>query len=111
MDSNRYIDGMIKQLSKTCASIDDHKLRIWLLRKLMSKGLATRDIISFIEGQAGLRSDIKDMDTKTMNSAMRTKLKDVKTALARKIRSKKEMGEKIMEKEKGKNIKTIRKKH
>ena len=84
----RQIEETIGQLNKIYADISDDNLRIWLLRELMKRNLSTRDIYSFINGQAKLRTDLKLLDYKTMTSAMRTKLNDIKKKLSRKIKKK-----------------------
>ena len=87
MSGKRHIRGE-EDLTKTYKDISESKLRIWLLRSLMSRNLSTRDIYSFINGQAKLRTDLKLLDYKTMTSAMRTKLNDIKKKLSRKIKKK-----------------------
>ena len=84
-DGNRQIRGLEGQLYQVYKKISDVKSRIWLIRNLMSKDLATRDIISFLEGQMELRSEIKILDKKTMRSAMKTKLADLKKVLTKAI--------------------------
>ena len=55
-----------------------------MLRELLSRDLSTRDIFSFIKGQERLWSDIRSLDHRTMTSAMRMKLLDMRKALYRK---------------------------
>ena len=83
-------------MSELYEGISNDKLRIWLLRELLSRNLSTKDIFSFVEGQAKLRSDIKSLDLRTMTSAMRTKLLDIRRALERKINKSKELEEKYI---------------
>ena len=90
-NKDRHIKRTMKQLSELYEGISNDKLRIWLLRELLSRNLSTRDIFSFVEGQAKLRSDIKSLDLRTMTSAMRTKLLDIRRALERKINKSKEL--------------------
>ena len=79
---DRQIDRDEHLLKKTYQDISNSRLRIWLLRELMSNNLATRDIISFLKQQTDLRTMIKSVDRTTMTHAMRSKLKDVKLALS-----------------------------
>ena len=79
---NRQIDRDEHQLKKTYQDISDSRLRVWLLRELMSNNLATRDIVSFLKKQTDMRTVIKSVDRTTMTHAMRSKLKDVKLALS-----------------------------
>ena len=84
-DSDRQIEGIWKHLNKLYTEISDDRLRIELFRELLSKDLATWDIFHFVEGQAGLRSVVKTLDTKTMTAAMRMKLLDIKKTLASRV--------------------------
>ena len=45
---------------------------------MLSKGLATRDVISFVRKQANLRLEIKTLDNPTVKAAMKAKLMDIK---------------------------------
>ena len=92
----RHIERLMKQLSELYAGILDDKLNIWLLRELLYRNLSTRDIFSFVEGQAKLRSDIKSLDLRTMTSAMRTKLLDIRRALETKLNKSKELEDKYI---------------
>ena len=103
-EGERHIMRTLKQLSELYSGISDDKLRVWLLRELLSRNLATRDIFSFVEGQEKLRSDIKLLDIRTMTSAMRTKLLDIRRALERKTTRKKTLEEENIE-----HIKSIQK--
>ena len=91
MNSDRQISKVNEDLNKTYRNISDSKLRIWLLRSLMSWNLSTRDVYSFVKRQSELRSVIKTLDRRTMTEAMRTKLKDIKLLLARHINKKKRL--------------------
>ena len=91
MNRNRQISKVDEDLNKTYRNISDSKLRIWLLRSLMSWNLSTRDVYSFVKRQSELRSVIKTLDRRTMTEAMRTKLKDIKLLLARHINKKKRL--------------------
>ena len=55
--------------------------RLWLLRSLVHLRLATWDIYNFAANQADLRIVIKSLDWHTMESALRTKIKDIMASL------------------------------
>ena len=59
----------------------EERERLGLLQALYKKGLATRDVLSFIENQADQRSTNKFIDAKTCKSAMRAKINDSKETL------------------------------
>ena len=93
----RQTDGNNKnQLNKVYSMISDVKSRMGLIRNLMSKHLATREIFSFIEGLRKLRSEIKTLDFKTMISAMTMMLMDLKKALTRLTTTKQNLDRKII---------------
>ena len=50
-DGARHFAGTDWDLLETQRNIMKNELRIWLLRSLLSKGLATRDIYYFALGQ------------------------------------------------------------
>ena len=89
MDGFRHFGRDRKELIKTYNNISKNRLRIWLVKTLISENLATRDIHTFARNQSELRSIIKSLDRKTMTSAMRTKLKDMKLVLSKNIYKKK----------------------
>ena len=94
MSGERHICGE-EDLTKTYKDISDSKLRIWLLRSLMSRKLSTRDIHSFIKHPAELRSIFKILDMKTMTEAMRMKLKDIKLQLEDQYNRRRKLEERI----------------
>ena len=48
------------------------------MKQMLSRGLATRDVISFVRKQANLRLEIKTLDSQTVKAAMKAKLTDIK---------------------------------
>ena len=96
-DGYRHFGRDEKELIKTYKNISENKLRMWLIRSLISKNLATRDIYTFAQNQSELRSVVKSLDRKTMDSAMRMKLKDIKLVLSKYIYKKKFQEMKIKE--------------
>ena len=94
MSGKRHIRGE-EDLTKTYKDISESKLRIWLLRSLMSRNLSTRDIYSFIRHKAELRSIVKSLDMRTMTEAMRTKSKDIKLLLADQYDRRRKLEERI----------------
>ena len=97
-DGSRHFDRVKKELIKTYKNISEGRLRIWLMKTLMSENLATREIYTFIKNQSELRSIIKSLDRKTMMSAMKMKLKDMKLVLSKNIFKKKFQETKMKEK-------------
>ena len=97
-DGSRHFDRVKKELIKTYKNISEGRLRIWLMKTLMSENLATREIYTFIKNQSELRSIIKSLDRKTMMSAMKMKLKDMKLVLSKNIFKKKFQESKMKEK-------------
>ena len=58
-----------------------NELRVWLLRSLLSEGLATRDIYHFTLNQAKLCTVDRGPDQLTMKAAMNVKIEDVRNAI------------------------------
>ena len=50
--------------------------RLWLFRKMLDRGLATRDIQAFVSNQAELRREFRQIDMDTIKVAMKAKHKD-----------------------------------
>ena len=50
--------------------------RIWLFKQMLDRGIATRDVQAFIEKQAGLQLESKQVNMNTQKVAMRAKLED-----------------------------------
>ena len=98
MESGTRQIGKVEQhLLETYQNISDGRLKIWLLRTLMSRNLSTRDIFSFLKKQTELRLYVKTVDRSTMVSAMRMKLRDMKFALSFNINKKRGLEDKIRE--------------
>ena len=81
LTARQVSEGENRLLKASMKTIRD-EARLWLLRNLLSKNLATPDIYDFIKNQAGLRYTHKGPELDTMRCAMRMKVKDVKTSLA-----------------------------
>ena len=76
------------ELKKTLHKMMMENTRLWLVRKLLKKKLATWDIYNFAIKQADLRTTIKSVDWQTVNSALRAKLKDIRHTLNEERRKK-----------------------
>ena len=71
------ISGSIEErLEKVMHETLEEQDRLHLLKNLDKKGLATRDIISFISNQADLRRVNKNLDLPIASKAMKSKIKD-----------------------------------
>ena len=75
------IEGLRKELKKTLHKMMIQDTQIWLIKVLLRLRLATWDIYNFATKQADLRTTIKSLDWKTINCALRTKLKDIRQTL------------------------------
>ena len=70
--------GTKSEIQQTLFSYAVTRAREWLLKQMLKKGLATRDVISFVRKQASLRLENKTLDGQTVRVAMRAKLVDIK---------------------------------
>ena len=70
----RSISGVESNLLKASIKSTKNEARSWLLRSIISRNLATRDIYSFVLNQAELRRFNKVPDSLTIKRAMRMKL-------------------------------------
>ena len=84
-----HYSGNEYELFKANMMVMKNELRLWLLRNLMNKDLATRDIYYFVKKQGELRTTIKNPDRKTVRQAMSAKLCDVKATLKRNYKDRK----------------------
>ena len=76
------------ELKKTLHRLMMEDTRIWLVKTLMKQKLATWDVYNFAANQASLRTTVKTVDWRTINAALRAKLKDIKLTLEREKRKK-----------------------
>ena len=79
-DGSRNISGTDWDLLETHRDIMKNELRVWLLRSLLNRNLATRDIYCFALGQARLckQNNCNMPDQMTMKAAMNVKINDVR---------------------------------
>ena len=77
-DGDNIYSGTISEIQKILFSYSVTKAREWLVKQMISKNLATRDVISFVRKQANLRLEIKTLDQPTVKAAMKAKLLDIK---------------------------------
>ena len=75
------IERLREELKKTLHRMMLEDTRIWLIKTLLRRKLATWDVYNFARKQSDLRTTIKDLDWRTMNCALRTKLKDINWTL------------------------------
>ena len=75
------IERLREELKKTLHRMMLEDTRIWLIKTLLRRKLATWDVYNFAKKQSDLRTTIKDLDWRTMNCALRTKLKDINWTL------------------------------
>ena len=75
-------EGESRLLKANMKTIRD-EARLWLLRNLLSRHLATPDIYNFLKNQEGLRLTQKGPDWLTMRGALRAKVKDIKATRRR----------------------------
>ena len=81
LSGTRSFSGAISELLNASIEVMKNETRIWLLKSLMKKNLATRDIFSFAMKQANLRSINKTPDSLTIRRAMCIKLGDIKLSM------------------------------
>ena len=96
-DDFKNFSGNELDLLTTHMNIMKHQLRLKLLRGLLSRKLATRDIFSFARGQSDQRLYRKTPDWTTIKTAMKAKLLDVKTALQNSYKDRTELRLKLTE--------------
>ena len=80
-DIQRNLSGKDWDLLEIHRNIMKDELRVWLLRSLINKNLATRDIYHFSVNQARQRSFKTELDKPTITAAMNIKIEDIKEAL------------------------------
>ena len=91
-DGKDNYSGIQSEIRKTLFSYAMAKARNWLLKQMLDRNIVTRDILSFVRKQAGMRSEIKTIDSSTVKVAMKAKLIDIRlnmTRLLTKLKSQK----------------------
>ena len=76
-----YADTETSELVKAIEKVNDCEARVQLLMDLNNKGLCTRDVYSFANKQASLRSVTKNLHKPTIREAMSAKISDSRQAL------------------------------
>ena len=74
--NDEILPGNKGKLQEKFFQIVNAEARLWLFKKMLERGIATRDVQSFIENQASLRREFKQIDTATLKVAMRAKHDD-----------------------------------
>ena len=69
------------ELKKTLHKMMLEDTRSWLVKTLLKMKLATWDVYNLAKKQADLRTTNKALDWKTINCALRTKLRDIRLTL------------------------------
>ena len=77
------LPGNKDKLREIYLQIATAEARIWLFRQLLDRNIATRDVQSFVETQADLKRESKNLDMATITAAMRAKYKDTIENLGR----------------------------
>ena len=80
-DKQRNFSGTDWDLLEIHRDIMRNELRVWLLRSLLSKNLATRDIYYFTLNQARQCTFGTEPDQTTIKAAMNVKIEDIRKAL------------------------------
>ena len=62
-DGKDNYSGIQSEIRKTLFSYAMAKARNWLLKQMLDRNIVTRDILSFVRKQAGMRSEIKTIDS------------------------------------------------
>ena len=108
---NSDFEGQIyKKLLKVHIDIMEDRLRLWLLRSLNKRDLATQDIFSFVKKQGLLRVFDKKPDHMTIKAAMKAKKRDLQQSLAKGINEKKRLWRQLNSLGQERNVIEIRKK-
>ena len=68
--------GTRGRLKEKYIKIANTEARIWLFKKMLDRGLATRDVQAFVENQAELRKEFRLVDASTLKVSMKAKMKD-----------------------------------
>ena len=85
---DNYAGNVSDPLKEIYRRMSLERERLRALQNINREGTCTRDIMSFIGNQTKLRSVNKQLDKKTTKAAMRSKITDVKSALALCIKDK-----------------------
>ena len=99
----------LEELIGTHRKIMRNKSRMQLIRSLLSKGLCTRDIYSFVCIQTDLCEVNTTLDRDTITSAMQAKIRDIKEALGVHYKVKKRQEDELLRKLDGNSNKWRRK--
>ena len=78
-----YAGSTREKLVQAQHKVNRDQSKVNILVELKNKGLCTRDIMNFIEGQGRIRIINKEWDATTARQAMTTKIKDSKQVLTR----------------------------
>ena len=89
--------GTESEIREILFSISSAKAREWLLKRMLSENLMTRDILSFVKNQAHLRLENKGLDVNTVKTSMKAKLVDVRKNKARLLCNLKRLKDKLLE--------------
>ena len=89
-------DELELELLEAHRKISLNELRLGLMSDLLENGLCTRDIYSFACTQADLCSTITNPDKSTINSAMRTKMRDIRHVLKDEHRKRRQLERELL---------------
>ena len=82
VDNVHRLAGVERELLEAHMNVMRNEMRLWLLKSLLEKDLATRDIYYFTKKQALLRYTDKIPDKETMRVAMEVKIRDMRKVLS-----------------------------
>ena len=80
-DNVEHIAGLEDLLLETHMVVMKNETRLWMLKSLLDRNLATNDIYSFVSGQAFLRDNDSTPDPDMTRIAMKAKIRDVKKSI------------------------------
>ena len=81
-----HFAGHYLELYEAHRAVMKNEMRLWLLKSLLEKNLATRDIYYFAKNQAKLRTFDQVPNPGTMKTAMNVKITDMKKVLSHSVR-------------------------
>ena len=107
-DDYKNFSGSELNLLRTHMTTMKHHLRLKLLRNLLSRKLATRDIFFFTKSQADRRIIKKTQDWATTETAMTAKILDIKAVIHKSYNERDEARLQLLEEYQGKKFRLRR---
>ena len=91
------LDRKTSELQEIHMKVMKDECRMWLLKRLLSLKLSTRDIYSFVLNQANQRVEDDILDMSTSKCAMRSKIRDIGRTLYKAYRERRRKEQEILE--------------